>query len=234
MPGDFNSPDMPSSDFNGMDNGTMPDMNNGPMSSQGETQDQEFDDGQDDESFDFPSNDPEDGGQENDNDEEYENDFDPGVDANEEEDPEKYLQQLTGKLCDKLKKFNDEKPKPDAGMCKYIAGMVLAQCTKGLDEKQKDEILSKLTKGNDSDDDGHNDDEYNENDHEDNGNEQTDFDKNGMNSPEDENSQMNESRRIIERIVQNVTSDLTDKKPKAIGNKKIGYRTSPYLPPRFN
>lgn len=153
--------------------------------------------------------------------ENYGNDFDAGVGADENEDPEKYLQQLTGKLCAKLKKYNDEKPEPDAGMCKYIAGMVLAQCTKGLDEKEKDEILSKLTKSDDGEDtDNEQDKSNNEND----------FD---AEVPEQTNDSLNEERKIVERIVQNMKNDFTDKKPKGISNKRKSYRMTPYMTPEF-
>lgn len=157
-------------------------------------------------------------------DENYGNDFDAGVEADEEEDPEKYLQQLTGKLCAKLKKYNDEKPEPDAGMCKYIAGMVLAQCTKGLDGKEKDEILSKLTKGGDKHDD--------EPDEDDSFDDSRD-DEDSMDYGGDEGGEMNESRKILERVIQNVKNDISDKKPKGQTNKRRSYKTKPYETPLF-
>lgn len=164
-------------------------------------------------------------------DESYENDFDAGVEADEDDDPEKYLQQLTGKLCAKLKKFNDDKPEPDAGMCKYIAGMVLAQCTKGLDEKDKDEILSKLTKGGDNhyeeqDEDDSFDDNYGEDD-------SMDYDANEGGDESENGGEMNESRMILERVIQNVKDDISNKKAKGKTNKRSSYKIKPYATPRF-
>ena len=38
----------------------------------------------------------------------FDTNFDAGVQADEESDPEKYIQQLTGKLCTTLDKFNED------------------------------------------------------------------------------------------------------------------------------
>ena len=162
----------------------------------------------------------------------YENDFDAGVEANEEEDPEKYLQQLTGKLCNKLKKFNDEKPKPDVSMCKYIAGMVLAQCIKGLDENEKDEILSKLTKGDEEDNYESNDAANNKEENSDDGREFGD--DIGEREKQENDGEMNEDKKIVERIVQNVKNDIENKKPKGTSNKRKSYKMSPYIAPDFD
>lgn len=200
----------------GMENGGG-DINN--MLGGGENEPQD-----DDENF------SQDGGDEN-----FDNDFDAGVEANEDDDPEKYLQQLTGKLCDKLKKFNDKKPKPDAGMCKYIAGMVLAQCVKGLDEDEKDEILSKLTKDSEDGDDYENDNQDESNVK--NNNEDEDFDNETGNDDfenEDNSNDLNEAKKIVERIVQNVKNDIVNKKPKGMSNKRKSYKMTPYMAPDFN
>ncbi|MBP5455578.1 MAG: hypothetical protein J6Y37_03700, partial [Paludibacteraceae bacterium] len=47
--------------------------------------------------------------------------FDPGVEANEDEDPKKFIQQLTGKLSQSLRSYNSQLPRPDADLCKYVA-----------------------------------------------------------------------------------------------------------------
>lgn len=79
----------------------------------------------------------------------YDNDFDAGVEANEEEDPEKYIQQLTGKLSQSYNKYNESQPKPNVDLAKYVAGMILKQTTKGLEPEDKKEIMDKVADGDD-------------------------------------------------------------------------------------
>lgn len=70
--------------------------------------------------------------------------FDAGVEASPEEDPKKYLQQLTGKLSQELRKYNTEQEMPDEDLNKYIAGMILKQTSDGLTNKGKEEVIKKL------------------------------------------------------------------------------------------
>jgi hypothetical protein len=79
--------------------------------------------------------------------------FDPGVEANEETDPQKFIQQLTGKLSQSLKKYNDENPDDEDGLNKYVAGMVATQAAKGLTEPEKNEIIKKINTGDTDEDD---------------------------------------------------------------------------------
>ena len=73
--------------------------------------------------------------------------FDAGVEADPIEDPKKYIQQLSGKLSQELRKFNDTQEQPDEELNKYVAGMIIPQATKGLTDKGKKEIIGKLKKG---------------------------------------------------------------------------------------
>lgn len=73
--------------------------------------------------------------------------FDAGVNADEESDPKKYVQQLTGKLSQELRKYNDEQENPDEDLNKYVAGMIIPQATQGLTDKGKKEIIKKIKKG---------------------------------------------------------------------------------------
>lgn len=75
---------------------------------------------------------------------EFDTNFDPGVDANEDDEPKKYIQQLTGKLSQSLRKYNNELPKPDDELCKYVAGMILKQTTEGLTDGDKKDIIDKV------------------------------------------------------------------------------------------
>lgn len=87
------------------------------------------------------------------NDEEmnFGNDFDAGVEADEENDPKKYIQQLTGKLSQKLRDYNESLGETDEDLNKYVAGMIVKQATKGLSDDDKKEIISKINSDNESD-----------------------------------------------------------------------------------
>lgn len=74
----------------------------------------------------------------------FDTNFDAGVEANEEEDPKKYIQQLTGKLSQSLRNFNDDNGQADPDLSKYVAGMIVKQCIEGLDPKDVKEIKDKL------------------------------------------------------------------------------------------
>lgn len=84
---------------------------------------------------------------------EFDTNFDAGVDANEQEDPKKFIQQLTGKLSQSLRKYNNEQPQPDAELSKYVCGMIVKQAIEGLKPEDVEDILKKIK----SDDDFNND-----------------------------------------------------------------------------
>lgn len=88
----------------------------------------------------------------NDDNKSFDNDFDAGVEADEENDPKKYIQQLTGKLSQKLRDYNESLGETDEDLNKYVAGMIVKQATKGLDDDDKKEIISKINSDNESDD----------------------------------------------------------------------------------
>ena len=88
-----------------------------------------------------PPEQPNDGGSE------FDTGFDAGVEADPTEDPKKYIQQLSGKLSQELRKFNDNQEQPDEELNKYVAGMIIPQATKGLTDKGKKEIIGKLKQG---------------------------------------------------------------------------------------
>lgn len=75
---------------------------------------------------------------------EFDTNFDAGVDADENTDPKKYIQQLTGKLSQSLRKYNENLPKPETDLCKYVAGMILKQTTDGLTGSDKKDIIDKV------------------------------------------------------------------------------------------
>ena len=73
----------------------------------------------------------------------FDTNFDPGVEADEDTDPKRFIQQLTGKLSQSLNKYNNEQGE-DEGLSKYVAKMIIAQAAKALDEKGKKELIKSI------------------------------------------------------------------------------------------
>ena len=138
----------------------------------------------------------------------FDTDFDAGVDADENEDPKKYIQQLTGKLSQTLRNYNENLPKPDVDLNKYVAGMINKQATNGLNDNDIKEILDKL-----------NSDEK-------------------MSIEDDSEDLANESINRIQKIdelFQQLTTDdekVNDIQDKPI--KDISFRKKPFTSPVFN
>lgn len=74
----------------------------------------------------------------------FDTNFDAGVDADEEQDPKKYIQQLTGKLSQTLRKYNEDNGQPDVDLNKYVAGMIVKQSMEGLSEDDAEDIINKV------------------------------------------------------------------------------------------
>lgn len=74
----------------------------------------------------------------------FDTNFDAGVEASEEDDPKKFIQQLAGKLSQSLRSYNSDLPSPDVDLNKYVAGMVTKQAVEGLSAKDANEILKKI------------------------------------------------------------------------------------------
>lgn len=166
-------------------------------------------------------------GEENQN--KFDTNFDPGVEADEETDPKKFIQQLAGKLSQSLRKYNDENGQPDVDLDKYVAGMIVSQSIKGLSKNDIDEILDKL-KDNDDFSEYANDE-----------NEQPQ--QNGMgNQPQDLGNQMmrqpNESvgrdGDDLEEIVNGVLQGIDKgKHPYQKATDAKGFRKKPFTSPNF-
>lgn len=75
---------------------------------------------------------------------EFDTNFDAGVEADEDEDPKKYIQQLTGKLSQELGKYNNELGEPDTELSKYVGGMIVKQVAKNMGEDDKKELIKKI------------------------------------------------------------------------------------------
>lgn len=74
---------------------------------------------------------------------EYGADFDAGVEADEDTDPEKYIQQLTGKLSQVLRDF-DGNNGGNTDTDKFVLGMILKQCIKNMGEDDRRDMIKKI------------------------------------------------------------------------------------------
>lgn len=168
----------------------------------------------------------------------FDNDFDAGVDTNEEDDPRKYIQQLTGKLSQTLRNYNQQQEKPDVDLCKYVAGMINKQAIKGLTPDDVDEVLKKLKSDDDEDDDSdsNEDMDFDEPENDETPDSMTPDDEENQNGDVPQNMPMEsiERRKAIDELFQDITSDQDDNE--TLDNQQIrqkSYRKSPYLSPDF-
>lgn len=70
----------------------------------------------------------------------------------ESTDPKKQIQQLTGKLSQELRNYNNDQTEPDTELNKYVAGMIIPQASKALTGDDKSEIIDKINNNSDSED----------------------------------------------------------------------------------
>lgn len=73
----------------------------------------------------------------------FDSNFDAGVEADEDTDPEKFIQQLTGKLTQSLRDY-DEQSQGNTDLDKYVLGMVIKQCVKNLDDEGRKDLIKKI------------------------------------------------------------------------------------------
>ena len=172
------------------------------------------------------------------NNNEFDTNFDPGVEADEEQDPKKFIQQLTGKLSQSLRKYNENNGQPDVDLNKYVAGMITKQAMEGLSQDDAEEIIDKIK----ADEDFSVEDNGDGNQSFEQGNDQTMQQMNNQMPMDDENfnqfQQPNES--IIKRgynideIVNGVLNGIEDDKhPYQKTDNKKSFRKKPFSSPNF-
>lgn len=157
---------------------------------------------------------------------EFDTNFDAGVDADEDQDPKKYIQQLTGKLSQTLRKYNEDNGQPDVDLNKYVVGMIAKQGVEGLTKDDTDEILNKIKS----------DEDFNVND------ETEDVQQPQMNANQQDIDQMqpNESfqkigKGKIDEIVNGVLDDINNEnKPYQEVKSKKSFKTKPFTSPIFD
>ena len=159
----------------------------------------------------------------NDDDSAFDTNFDAGVDADENTDPKKFIQQLTGKLSQSLRKYNNDLPKPDEELSKYVAGMILKQTTDGLTDSDKKDIIDKVN-GNGSDNDS--------------GDDMTPMEDQSMEMQDDmgkENPMMEgfNRRKLINELFQELTTvnNKTNSKIADHPLKNVGFKKKPFTAP---
>ncbi len=91
--------------------------------------------------------------------------FDAGVEADEQSDPKKFIEQLTGKLGQSLRKYNEEQGQPDFELEKFaINSLLAASHTSEMDAQDQDDIIKKVkTAGNNDDNQDDNQDDNGDN-----------------------------------------------------------------------
>ena len=79
--------------------------------------------------------------------------FDAGVDADEEEDPKKFIEQLAGKIATTLRTFTKDEGEPDFELEKYVINSVIAAThTSEMDEEDRKDIVKKIEDSGKGDD----------------------------------------------------------------------------------
>lgn len=153
----------------------------------------------------------------------FDTNFDAGVDADENTNPKKFIQQLTGKLSQSLRKYNNDLPKPDEELSKYVAGMILKQTTDGLTDSDKKDIIDKVN-GNGSDNDS--------------GDDMPPMEDQSMDMQDDmgeENPMMEgfNRRKLINELFQELTTvnDKTNSKIADRPLKNVGFKKKPFTAP---
>lgn len=161
---------------------------------------------------------------------EFDTNFDAGVDANEQEDPKKFIQQLTGKLSQSLRKYNNEQPQPDAELSKYVCGMIVKQAIEGLKPEDVEDIMKKIK----SDDDFDN--EAPEGDNQLNGNEDGEEMQPHTDQPEQmpmESLNRNHNQKIEEIFQDLISTEKEDTIERPL-KRTNSFRHKPYTSPNFD
>lgn len=86
--------------------------------------------------------------------------FDAGVDVDEESDPKNFIEKLTGKLGQSLRKYNDSQGQPDFELEKFaINSLLSATHTSEMDSEDQKDIINKIKSAGDIDSTSDNDDD---------------------------------------------------------------------------
>lgn len=169
--------------------------------------------------------------------------FDAGIDVDEESDPKKFIQKLSGKIGQSLRDYTEKQGQPDFELEKFaINSLISATHTAQMDEEDKNDIIKKINKAgeNDSENLGMDDDSNNDNFGDDNGDgDGADFGGNSKNDDEDglEEVQLFEDGSIFLKEPKKMSifapegsaefmeeNRLDEKKPCWTGYKQVGMK----------
>ena len=93
--------------------------------------------------------------------------FDAGVEADEKTDPKKFIEQLTGKLGQSLRKYNENQGQPDFELEKFaLNSLISATHTAEMPEEDRDDIIKKINTSGKKDENNDNEPSDNESENE--------------------------------------------------------------------
>ena len=147
------------------------------------------------------------------NDEDFGNDMDSSFNGgmdDDSSDPKKQIQQLTGKLSQELRNYNNDQTEPDTELNKYVAGMIIPQASKVLTGDDKSEIIDKIN-NNSSSEDEVGDDESNDNEI--------------SNEMPMDDSNPSESKRSIDKIIDEMVNSILNDNNKDRYEKKTDVKS---------
>lgn len=144
------------------------------------------------------------------------------ADENEQNDPKKEIQQLTGKLSQLIRQYNKDEINPDTELSQYVLGMIISAAKNTLTQDQKEKLSKKLVNPddtNDENDDLSNEDEFN------------------GGQPQDEVFPQNESIKSSLNIINEIIGNLRDSQKEKIRKEKRlpkQYQNNNFNPYRIN
>jgi hypothetical protein len=139
--------------------------------------------------------------------------FDAGVEADEATDPKKFIEQLTGKLGQSLRKYTEEQGQPDFDLEKFAINSVLsATHTAEMDDEDKNDIIKKVNTA--GDDGSENSDLGNDTNEPNNGNDNNDGnnDDNDMSFDSNDEADLEEVKILEDKTVNSDNLFITPKK----------------------
>lgn len=160
---------------------------------------------------------------------EFDTHFDAGVEADEDEDPKKYIQQLTGKLSQELNTYNNEND--DEELSKYVGKMIVKAAAKGMDEKGRKDLIKSINTVDTATDD--------DNDEEPKAEKPEEEGETEMEEPQE--MPMNEAcvkkgdvKKMVETFSSPMTNDYAEKEDNIVKKASKGKKKTPFSGKKFN
>ena len=127
--------------------------------------------------------------------------FDAGVEADEDSDPKKYIEQLTGKLGQSLRQYSEDQGQPDYELEKFaINSLLSATHTSQMDEEDKNDIIKKVnTSGNEDNSEDSDNTEANGNDNNGDNNDNSGFDDSSNSGENNGEEDLQEGEYLLDK-----------------------------------